>query len=88
MMIEERIQARLAELLKYRGRLQKELVACNAALGELQAILEPGAVPGEKVAKDGQGNRAEKARLEPKQGIIAQDESLEADQGDEEKISG
>jgi hypothetical protein len=39
MNIEERITARIKELLEYRAHLVKETLKCDAALGELQAIL-------------------------------------------------
>ncbi len=38
---EERIQKRIDELLKYRAHLQTEILKCDAALGELQAIINP-----------------------------------------------
>lgn len=41
MTTEERIVARIKELVKYRAHLQVELAKCDGVLGELQALLEP-----------------------------------------------
>ena len=39
--IEERMRARLAELKAIREQLATQIAACNGAIGEMTAILEP-----------------------------------------------